>query len=231
MSTRCAEPTIAVTPQHAVVRCTLGECSAPLDVSVDNCTGDVLELGPFGLGVQEGEPRADYRLDDPGPTYRLGPGARWTTRAYVLRNADYTGPVEEKLFYSVRWKPLVESERRPRDGRLHGELSIRDPAYERARLACDLCNGSWSAGRRAPASCRCRTSDPGRECHDGSDCQGQCIPTGQVELVGDKGLGYRIGKCSEFVSDGRKCGTIPVGAAAHGPYRVVGVHFLPCPSY
>jgi hypothetical protein len=71
-----------------------------------------------------------------------------------------------------------------------------------ARRACDQCHGDWGVQGFNPApSCNCRTTDVGRVCLDGSECQGQCLSSPASQVVTSAGpprLGYYIGECSEF---------------------------------
>ena len=68
-------------------------------------------------------------------------------------------------------------------------------------------------------SCNCRTSDGGKRCRDGNECEGQCVADETPELdVKEKGppaLGYIVGRCSEnklvfgcrrFIRDGAASG-------------------------
>jgi hypothetical protein len=63
------------------------------------------------------------------------------------------------------------------------------------------------------ASCNCRTSDAGKRCRDGLECEGQCTaaetPERDVTQAGSPPRGFWVGKCSEFV-------------AVFGCYRPIG---------
>ena len=50
-------------------------------------------------------------------------------------------------------------------------------------------------------SCNCRTSDGGKRCRDGNECEGQCVaeenPEFEVTEKGPPALGYVMGRCSD----------------------------------
>lgn len=93
------------------------------------------------------------------------------------------------------------------------------PATEEA---CKACNGAWAQhGISQTFSCNCRTSDGGKKCSDGSDCQGMCItadtPERDVIEPGPHPRGYFVGRCSA-TSVVYGCNRIiDRGAATHGP--------------
>ncbi len=85
--------------------------------------------------------------------------------------------------------------------------------------------------------CLCRTHDAGKECRDGTECEGTCEGDRTSEQVvrteGDGSVyGYRLGHCSQFEGK-HNCGAaIYDGAAANGPYLLHAPHrhlvFAPC---
>jgi hypothetical protein len=99
------------------------------------------------------------------------------------------------------------------------------PAPQTEAECKSTCNGTWGRhGLSQKESCNCRTSDAGKRCRDGNECEGQCVADENPELdVKEKGppaLGYLVGRCSEtkmvfgcrrFIRDG----------AASGPPRDV----------
>jgi hypothetical protein len=51
-----------------------------------------------------------------------------------------------------------------------------DPKREQAMRDCEKCNGQWGRhGLASVESCICRTSDFGKPCMDGDDCEGVCL--------------------------------------------------------
>lgn len=70
---------------------------------------------------------------------------------------------------------------------------------------CKACNGAWAKHGVAKApSCNCRTSDAGKRCRDGLECEGQCTaaetPEREVTQPGTPPQGFWIGRCSEHVA-------------------------------
>ena len=87
--------------------------------------------------------------------------------------------------------PLVPAVRRNRER----------PKTERE---CKACNGSWGVhGLSQQPACNCRTSDGGKRCRDGIECESLCTagenPEREVTERGSPERGFWIGKCSEFV--------------------------------
>jgi hypothetical protein len=71
--------------------------------------------------------------------------------------------------------------------------------------ACQMsCRGSWGQhGLSRAVGCLCRTNDAGKDCRQGSECEGQCILKPlrtQVTDPGPPARGYFLGSCSEFVT-------------------------------
>jgi len=88
--------------------------------------------------------------------------------------------------------------------------------------ACKACNGLWGRhGLADTESCNCRTTDAGKRCKDGADCQGVCVaaeePEREVVVAGPPARGYFVGKCSETVTVFGCFKPIDKGAASHGP--------------
>src|SRR5215471_11228059 len=88
---------------------------------------------------------------------------------------------------------------------------------------CHACRGDWGVHGLAPtAACNCRTSDAGKRCTDGADCQGMCVAAGgdagrEVTDKGPPARGFFVGGCSEFVTVFGCNQLIERGARAHGP--------------
>ena len=81
----------------------------------------------------------------------------------------------------------------------------QDPTGSRpsTKEACDACQGLWAAhGIEAEEVCICKTSDEGRECIDGTDCQGECLLDGDAEFhvmeQGNPPRGYYRGRCAGY---------------------------------
>jgi hypothetical protein len=88
--------------------------------------------------------------------------------------------------------------------------------------ACKACNGIWAAhGISQTESCNCRTTDAGKRCRDGGDCQGVCIAADEPERetveAGPPARGFFVGKCSETMTAFGCSRMIDRGAVARGP--------------
>lgn len=87
---------------------------------------------------------------------------------------------------------------------------------------CQACNGVWGVhGIAKEESCVCRTTDGGKRCRDGGDCQGMCIAADNAERevvqAGPPARGYFVGRCSDMVTVFGCNRIIDRGAAAAGP--------------
>lgn len=91
------------------------------------------------------------------------------------------------------------------------------------RESCQACRGLWAVhGLDDKESCNCRTTDAGKRCQDGVDCQGSCIASKddpQVEVLdpGPPARGVFVGRCSELVTAFGCNRVIERGATARGP--------------
>lgn len=88
---------------------------------------------------------------------------------------------------------------------------------------CHACGGEWAAhGLIQEPSCLCPTSDAGKRCRDGGECQGQCLADdGEREVAitdpGPPARGYFVGKCSRHRSNFGCHRPIAAGALKAGP--------------
>lgn len=87
---------------------------------------------------------------------------------------------------------------------------------------CRACNGVWARhGIATEESCVCRTSDGGKRCRDGADCQGMCLAAENAERevvqAGPPARGFFVGRCSDLVTVFGCNRIIDRGAAAAGP--------------
>jgi len=87
---------------------------------------------------------------------------------------------------------------------------------------CQACRGDWGRhGLAQQESCNCRTSDAGRRCRDGADCQGMCIAAEEPEREevdhGPPARGFFIGRCSELMTVYGCNRIIDRGTRAKGP--------------
>ena len=101
--------------------------------------------------------------------------------------------------------------------------SAAAPPAPRTPEDCRACRGDWGVhGLAGVASCNCRTTDGGKRCTDGADCQGMCIasqdqPERDVTEAGPPPRGFFVGRCSELMTVFGCNRLIPRGARAHGP--------------
>jgi hypothetical protein len=70
---------------------------------------------------------------------------------------------------------------------------------------CKACGGVWAPhGISTKPSCNCATSDGGKRCKDGAECEGVCVAAGEPEReVVDPGpppRGFFVGRCSKTVA-------------------------------
>lgn len=87
---------------------------------------------------------------------------------------------------------------------------------------CKACNGLWGVHGISPTpSCNCRTTDGGRRCRDGAECQGLCLvaeePEREVVEAGPPARGHFVGRCSETVAVFGCTRSLERGAASRGP--------------
>jgi hypothetical protein len=89
--------------------------------------------------------------------------------------------------------------------------------------ACDACNGLWDFhGIGDTETCICPTSDAGKSCTDGQQCEGACIVTDDdfevIESGGDVPKGYYVGHCADYDTTFGCYRDVPPGTLEHGPH-------------
>jgi hypothetical protein len=80
-----------------------------------------------------------------------------------------------------------------------------EPKKAETEQQCKACGGVWAKhGLSKTPSCNCATSDGGRRCKDGAECEGICAAADEPELeVVEKGppaRGFFVGRCSKNVA-------------------------------
>jgi hypothetical protein len=95
---------------------------------------------------------------------------------------------------------------------------------------CRACGGDWgmhglSDALSETASCDCGTTDAGKRCTDGADCQGMCVanadsPEYDPVDIGPPARGFLVGRCSAFVTVFGCNALVDPGARAAGPVSV-----------
>src|SRR5262245_4637989 len=89
--------------------------------------------------------------------------------------------------------------------------------------ACRACRGQWGVhGLDDKESCNCGTTDGGKRCRDGLDCQGMCLvnadqPDVEVVEAGPPARGFFVGRCSAFVAVFGCHSVVQRGARGEGP--------------
>src|SRR5207342_1925941 len=99
--------------------------------------------------------------------------------------------------------------------------------------ACRACRGDWGVhGLADKETCNCRTTDGGKRCRDGGECQGMCIaaetPEREVTALGPPPRGFFAGRCSELVTVFGCNRIIDRGALARGPVPLAEPPMMIC---
>ncbi|MEX1368132.1 MAG: hypothetical protein AB1Z98_33695 [Nannocystaceae bacterium] len=130
------------------------------------------------------EMTARYELDPDRSA--LEPGDSRTTRIHAPASP---GPLAVMAV-------AIDEERRLHEAHTSLEV-IEDPERTAQREQCLADGGSWAArGMLGIESCSRPTTDAGKRCLSGSDCEGACIED-QAEAIGDDVLaGVEVPRCS-----------------------------------
>ena len=117
---------------------------------------------------------------------------------------------ECKRSATLATQPATPAARRRRNEDGAAPLAPLVPAKRKAARAqtesdCKACNGTWGVHGISPTpSCNCRTSDAGKRCRDGIECEGLCTaaetPERQVTDPGPPARGFLVGRCSAFAT-------------------------------
>ncbi len=93
-----------------------------------------------------------------------------------------------------------------------------------SKEACDACHGLWDIhGIGDVETCICPTSDAGKSCTDGQQCEGACIVTDddfQVVESGNDPKGYYVGRCADYDTTFGCYRDVPPGTLERGPHAV-----------
>ena len=114
----------------------------------------------------------------------------------------------------------------PRDTGSSSSLTTPLPTKKTERPvtkeACDACGGLWDLhGIGEVETCICPTSDAGKSCMDGQQCEGACIVTDddfQVIEQGPDPKGYYVGRCASYDTTFGCYRDIPPGTLERGPH-------------
>jgi hypothetical protein len=159
------------------------ECAGSLSPAVVNDGDEPVVVQRIAIRYADSEIVTE--LTPPSGEERLAPGARWE-RAFEVRL-----PGEHEVRAAVVTADGFRVETSVRTAR------VRNPALEAARAECDACAGVWGTwGIAQSEGCICRTSDAGRACRDGEECEGLCLFERFEEV--SPGMGVPVGRCSEM---------------------------------
>jgi hypothetical protein len=111
----------------------------------------------------------------------------------------------------------------PRDtGSVSAQLPSKKADPPTTKEACDACHGLWDIhGIGDVETCICPTSDAGKSCMDGEQCEGACIVTDdefQVVEPGTSPKGYYVGKCADYDTTFGCYRIVPRGVLERGPH-------------
>lgn len=135
-------------------------CAGELQLAARNCTGGFQTF--VRVELYEGPRRIQVLEFKPAPI--APPNTVW--RESIPWNTPAELSVE--VFYHP---PGQDSEQSVR-----GPLRIVNKALMAAKEACQKCQGVWGRfGVNKLEACNCKTSDAGKTCSDGDDCQGYCL--------------------------------------------------------
>lgn len=171
------DPPVVLQPADIDLKCNevFQNCEAEIQLQARNCTG--VFQGFFKLEMFENGRRSLVLEFDPAPI--VGPEGIWK------ETIPWTTPGE--LEAVVYFHPPGET----------GEQAARAPVkvvnrkLAAAKAACEKCSGVWGRwGVNKNEGCNCQTTDHGKECRDGNDCQGECI------YVRHDSEGREVGVCS-----------------------------------
>lgn len=171
------DPPVVLAPVDVDLKCNdqFQACDSEIPLVARNCTG--VFQGFFKLEMFEHGRRSLVLEFDPAPI--VGHEGLWK------ESIPWTTPGE--LEAVVYFHPPGET----------GEQAARAPVkvinrkLAAAKAACEKCNGAWGRyGVNKYEGCNCQTTDAGKECRDGDDCQGECI------YVRHDSEGREVGVCS-----------------------------------
>ena len=124
--------------------------------------------------------------------HEIAPGVTWTFRAKVFDFMHGEPTATVPIVVEITTAKLTRMET--------VDAVLVDDHGIAARAECEACNGDWNQHTIAGGDdCICRTHDRGKTCEGPKDCEGWCERDHFVPV--SNGLGYEIGKCSEWVEE------------------------------
>ncbi len=157
------------------------DCAGRLVVAVENC-GPALMIV---LAIEVTDPSGGLMRLDFAPGTNVRRDTTLEREAFVSRAGEHRIRVlaSERDGTPFEPAPIV--------------AWVANPARDAAIAECEACRGVWGRhGITQREGCICRTSDAGKECRDGADCEGRCVFERFEEVA--PGLGVPVGRCSEL---------------------------------
>jgi len=166
-------------------------CDGTVIFSLRNCTESTVEF--VEMQIRQGPGTLTFTPAESS----VAPGAVWTKDYDVSRRGTHS-----VVAMLREGEELVSTD--------PVELRIDNPAREAALKACEACNGRWDTrGLLRTEGCNCSTTDAGKECRDGDDCESACMfdrfevvrPGSRTcdadgSCVVQRELGRPVGRCS-----------------------------------
>jgi len=136
------------------------KCESDIPLRAKNCTGEFQSV--YRLEMYENGRRSLELEFDPAPI--VGTAGTWK------EEIPWTTPgeLEAVVFFHPPGSSGEQSVR--------GAIKIANKGLATAKAACEKCNGVWGRyGVNRNQGCNCKTTDAGKVCNDGDDCQGLCL--------------------------------------------------------
>lgn len=136
------------------------KCESDIPLRAKNCTGEFQSV--YRLEMYENGRRSLELEFDPAPV--VGNGTTWKEMIPWTTQGD----LEAVVFFRPPGSSGEQSVR--------GSIKIANKGLSSAKAACEQCSGVWGRyGVNRIQGCNCKTTDAGKVCNDGDDCQGLCL--------------------------------------------------------
>ncbi|MBL9042785.1 MAG: hypothetical protein JNM83_14345 [Myxococcales bacterium] len=156
------ESGFVMTPVDVALKCdeSWEKCESDIPLRAKNCTGEFQSI--YRLEMYESGRRSLELEFDPAPIVPNGGSWKeaipWTT----------PGDLEAVVFFRAPGSTSEQSVR--------GTVKIANKGLAAAKAACEKCSGVWGRyGVNRQQGCNCKTTDAGKVCIDGDDCEGLCL--------------------------------------------------------
>lgn len=177
---KCApgESSVKGAPLDLKLKCKDGwkDCETDIPLKAQNCTSGFVEFVRLEMYEKD---RRSLSLEF-SPASIVPPGGTWKEQVPWTT----PGEMEAVVYYRTAGESATDAARFP--------VKVANKGLDDAHAACDRCQGTWGRyGLNQNEGCNCRAADAGKTCHDGDDCQGQCL------FMAYDNKGNQIGKCSD----------------------------------